>query len=79
MGCGGCHRLAAGAGIGQVGPDLDLVRPTYDATALRAKIVDRSPAGAPAGHLAMPEDFGRRLNARQVDELVEFLLGTVCR
>ena len=79
MGCGSCHRLAAGAGIGQVGPDLDVVLPNYNAAALRAKIVDPYPAGPPAGFLAMPDDFGRRMNARQVDELVAFLLGTVRR
>ncbi len=65
MGCGSCHMLAAGAGIGQVGPDLDALLPSYDAASLRAKIVDPYPAGAPAGFLAMPEDFGRRMNARR--------------
>ena len=79
MGCGSCHRLAAGAGIGQVGPDLDLRLPSYDAASLRAKIVDPYPAGAPEEFLAMPQDFGRRMNAREVDELVDFLLGTVRR
>ena len=77
MGCGSCHMLAAGAGIGPVGPDLDVVLPNYDAASLRAKIVDPYPAGAPADFLTMPEDFGRRMNAREVDELVDFLLGTV--
>ncbi len=79
MGCGGCHKLAAGAGIGQVGPDLDALLPSHHTASLRAKIVDPYPAGAPAGFLAMPDDFGRRMTARQVDELVEFLLGTVRR
>jgi molybdopterin biosynthesis enzyme len=79
MGCGSCHRLAAGAGIGQVAPDLDLLLPNYDDAALRAKIVDPYPAGAPEEFLAMPQDFGRRMNAREVDELVDFLLGTVRR
>jgi mono/diheme cytochrome c family protein len=77
MGCGGCHMLAAGAGIGSVGPDLDASLPNYDAASLRAKIVDPYPAGPPTGFLAMPQDFGRRMNARQVDELVDFLLATV--
>ena len=79
MGCGSCHMLAAGAGIGPVGPDLDALLPNYDAASLRAKIVDPYPAGAPADFLAMPEDFGRRMNARRSDELVDFLLGTVRR
>jgi hypothetical protein len=29
--------------------------------------------------MAMPRDFGRRMNAREVDQLVDFLLGTVHR
>ena len=77
MGCGGCHRLAAGAAIGQVGPDLDALLPNYDAPSLRAKIVDPYPAGVPADFLGMPENYGRRMKAREVDELVDFLLGTV--
>ncbi len=79
MACGSCHMLAAGAGIGPIGPDLDALLPNYDAASLRAKIVDPYPAGAPTDFLAMPEDFGRRMNAREVDELVDFLLGTVRR
>ena len=59
MGCGSCHRLAAGAGIGPIGPDLDAVLPNYDAAMLRAKIVDPYPAGASASFAAMPQDFGR--------------------
>jgi mono/diheme cytochrome c family protein len=79
MGCGGCHMLAAGAGIGSVGPDLDAVLPGYDAGSLRAKIVDPYPSGPPTGFLAMPENFGSKMTARELDALVDFLLGTVRR
>lgn len=79
MGCGSCHMLAAGAGIGSIGPDLDVLLPNYDAASLRAKIVNPYPAGAPQEYMAMPRDFGRRMNAREVDQLVDFLLGTVHR
>lgn len=75
MGCGGCHRLAAGGGSGiEVGPDLDRALPDYDAASLRAKIVDPYPAGEPQGFAVMPRDFGRRMRATELDALVAFLL-----
>lgn len=75
MGCGGCHRLAAGAGSGaSVGPDLDDVLPNYDADALRAKIVDPYSAGASESFSQMPQDYGRRMSAEELDDLVAFLL-----
>jgi mono/diheme cytochrome c family protein len=79
MGCGGCHRLAAGGGDGGIGPDLDTVLPNYIAAALRAKIVDPYPAGDPSYFVAMPQDFGSRMSAVELDELVAFLLGTTRR
>jgi mono/diheme cytochrome c family protein len=79
MGCGGCHRLAAGAGTGTVGPDLDELLPGYDATSLRAKIVDPYPAGEPQYFATMPEDFGQRMRPPELDALVDFLLATARR
>jgi mono/diheme cytochrome c family protein len=79
MGCGGCHRLRAGGGGGGIGPDLDTVLPNYTAAALRAKIVDPYPAGDPAYFAAMPQDFGSRMSAAELDELVAFLLATTRR
>jgi hypothetical protein len=79
MGCGGCHRLAAGGGDGQIGPDLDTVLPGYDAAMLRAKITDPYPAGDPTYFSAMPQDFGSRMSATELDALVAFLLGTTAR
>jgi mono/diheme cytochrome c family protein len=78
MGCGGCHRLAAGGGD-QIGPDLDTLLPGYTAAALRAKITDPYPAGEPGYFSAMPQDFGSRMSASELDELVAFLLGTARR
>lgn len=77
MGCGGCHRLAQGAGVAAVGPSLDEVLPTYDAAMLRAKIVDPDPAGANGSFVQMPQDYGRRMSPRELDALVAFLLATV--
>jgi mono/diheme cytochrome c family protein len=75
MGCGSCHRLAAGAGIGPIGPDLDLMLPSYDAKALRAKIADPYPAGASGSFLRMPA-YGDRMSDAELDALVAFLLST---
>ena len=76
MGCGSCHLLAAGNGTGSVGPDLDAVLPSYDAAALRAKIVEPYPAGVDESFAQMPQDYGVRMSARELDELVAFLLAT---
>ena len=75
MGCGSCHRLAAGAGIGPIGPDLDVMLPSYDAKALRAKIADPYPAGATGSFVRMPA-YGGRLSDGELDALVAFLLST---
>jgi len=75
MGCGSCHRLAAGAGIGPIGPDLDVVLPSYSAAMLRAKIADPYPAGTGGSFIEMPA-FGSRMSAGELDQLVSFLLST---
>ena len=79
MGCGSCHRLAAAAGTGTVGPDLDLRLPSYDAASLRAKIVDPYPAGEAQYFAAMPTNFGTRMSEAELDALVSFLLATARR
>jgi len=76
MGCGSCHRFAAGAGVAAVGPNLDTVLPNYDAAMLRAKIVDPYAAGASESYAQMPQDYGSRMTAEQLDDLVAFLLAT---
>lgn len=73
MGCGSCHRLAAGAGTGPIGPDLDVVLAGYDATRLRAKIADPYPAGGGGAFLQMPA-YGGRMSDDELDDLVAFLL-----
>jgi cytochrome c oxidase subunit II len=70
MGCGGCHRLAAAGSQGQIGPPLDQVLPSHTRASLRAKITD------PGGSSMMPGDFGRRLSARDLDALIDFLLAS---
>jgi len=79
MGCGSCHRLAAGAAIGPIGPALDTVLPNYDAATLRAKIVDPYPAGADASFAQMPQDYGNRMSGDELDALIAFLRATTRR
>jgi mono/diheme cytochrome c family protein len=77
MGCGSCHRLAAGGGSEiNVGPDLDELLPNYEAGSLRAKIVDPYRAGQPQSFIVMPQDFGTRMSSTELDALVAFLLST---
>ena len=75
MGCGTCHTLAAANASGRIGPDLDSALAGYDAPSLRAKIVN--PGGTSDGGMnLMPDDFGERMSARQLSELVAFLLAS---
>lgn len=76
MGCGSCHKLAAGAGAGFVGPDLETVLPNYDAAMLREKITNPYPSG-PSGEFAQMPDYSGRMSRAELDALVAFLLSTV--
>ena len=71
MGCGSCHALAAAGSSGQIGPDLDSRLEHHTRATLIAQIT--SPAGGD-GFSAMPDDFGSRMDARELDALVRFLL-----
>jgi cytochrome c oxidase subunit II len=71
MGCGSCHALAAAGSKGQIGPDLDGRLEHHTRATLVAQIT--SPA-ADGGSSMMPSDFGSRMNARELDALVRFLL-----
>ena len=71
MGCGSCHALAAAGSSGQMGPDLDSRLGHHTRATLIAQIT--SPAGD--GEFSeMPDDFGSRMDARELDALVRFLL-----
>jgi mono/diheme cytochrome c family protein len=86
-GCGSCHKLAAAATTGTVGPDLDTrlksdcalpaSRATRGATlakCIRTAIVDPYkflPSGYAAG--IMPSNFGTKLKPNEIAALVNFL------
>jgi mono/diheme cytochrome c family protein len=71
MGCGSCHRLAAAGSTGEIGPDLDQRLPAHNRASLIAVITDSDRDGS---FVAMPEDFGERMNAAELNALVDFLL-----
>jgi cytochrome c551/c552 len=71
MGCGSCHTLAAAGSAGSIGPNLD----TRLAGHTRASLIARITAPpSPDSFSAMPTNFGTRMNARELDALVRFLL-----
>ena len=80
-GCIACHQIDAIGAAGQVGPDLSQVGARRTADEIRqsvltpnAVIAEDCPSGAcPEG--VMPQDFGSRLSATQLETLVTFLSG----
>jgi cytochrome c551/c552 len=72
MGCGSCHTLAAAGSTGQIGPNLDGRLGRHTRASLVARIT-ASPS-APDDFSAMPTNFGSRMNARELDSLLRFLL-----
>ncbi|HMJ95407.1 MAG TPA: c-type cytochrome [Thermoleophilaceae bacterium] len=71
MGCGSCHALAAAGSHGTIGPNLDARLKHHTRESLVAQITAPASSG---GFTAMPTDFGSRMNAHELDELVRFLL-----
>ena len=74
-GCGGCHTLAAAKSGGATGPNLDEVLPGQSAAMIEESIVD------PNAHIAkgyppnvMPANFKQTLSAKEIEDLVEYLL-----
>ena len=72
MGCGGCHTLAAAGSAGEIGPNLDERLPRHTRASLKARIMMRPSDGVEFD--MMPRDFRNRLNAEELDALVDFLL-----
>jgi cytochrome c553 len=61
-GCGGCHTLSAAGAKGQIGPNLDELKPD-------APTVERQ---VKSGGNGMPS-FGKRLSSRQIAEVADFV------
>lgn len=72
--CGGCHKLADAGTAGGVGPDLDTALKGKDAAFVKESIVNPN-AEIAKGFNAniMPDNYGKLLNAGEVDALVKYL------
>jgi mono/diheme cytochrome c family protein len=74
-GCGGCHTFAAAKSGGVTGPNLDQVLPGQSEAMVKESIVDPNKViakGYPPN--VMPAVFGQTLSAKEVEDLVEYLL-----
>jgi len=63
QGCGGCHTLAAAGASGNVGPNLDQAKPSYELAVTRLT----------KGQGAMPA-FGDSLKAQQIADVAQFVV-----
>jgi cytochrome c oxidase subunit 2 len=73
-GCGGCHTFKPAGANGKIGPDLDKVLKGKDAEFIQTSITDPN-AEIASGFQpnVMPQDYGSKLSAQQLADLVAFL------
>lgn len=78
-GCNGCHQLDAAGAVGGVGPSLNGAGARLSAEEIATSIVNPNeviaeacPAG-PCPEGVMPQNFGERLTAEQVDAVATYL------
>ena len=82
-GCNACHALADAGAAGQLGPKLDGIGTTaatrvpgqFAEAYIRTSIVKPNDTIVPGYQPVMPQDYGQRLPPRNVDTLVQYLLG----
>jgi cytochrome c oxidase subunit 2 len=72
--CGACHTLADAGSTGTIGPDLDKFLATRNAAFIKQSIVD------PGAYVEkgfqngiMPQDFGTKIKAADLNALVQYL------
>ncbi len=65
QGCASCHTLSAAGSSGNVGPNLDQAKPTYELVVTRVT----------QGRGAMPA-FGDRLKAQQIADVAQFVVSS---
>jgi mono/diheme cytochrome c family protein len=74
-GCGSCHTFAAAGTKATVGPNLDTTLKGKSAAFVRTSILDPSATIAPGYEKGvMPATYQSQLTARQIADLVTFLL-----
>ena len=74
-GCGGCHTLSAAKSGGVTGPNLDEVLPGQTSAMVHESIVDPNAEiakGYPPN--VMPANFEQTLSAKELEDLVEYLV-----
>jgi mono/diheme cytochrome c family protein len=74
QGCGSCHTFAPANARGGLGPDLALSLHGADANYVLESIVDPSAGIAPNYDDLMPGDFAQRIDPRDLDPLVAYLM-----
>ena len=75
-GCGGCHTLAAANSGGVTGPNLDeYLAPDDNAAGIKEMIVNPN-AEIAEGYSAnvMPANFGETISAKEIEQLVQYLI-----
>ena len=74
QGCGSCHAFEPANARGGLGPDLGLSLRGADKDYVLESIVDPSAGIAPNYDDLMPRDFARRIDPRDLDPLVAYLM-----
>ncbi len=75
-GCGGCHAFAAAKSGGVTGPDLNEYLASDDTPASIKEMIVNPNAEIAEGYPAnvMPANFGETISAKEIEQLVEFLV-----
>jgi mono/diheme cytochrome c family protein len=76
-GCGGCHAFAAAGSGGVTGPNLDESLAPDDSPAAVTEMIVNPNAEIVKGYPpnVMPQNFGETLSSKELEDLVEYLLG----
>jgi mono/diheme cytochrome c family protein len=75
QGCASCHTFSLAGATGTVGPNLDVALKGKSAAFIRESIVDPNKQIAPDYPAnVMPQNFGKVLTPKQIDNLVAFLM-----
>ena len=68
QGCGSCHKLGTAGSSSTIGPNLDNALRNRSRDSIAQAIVNPPEGGI------MPEDYGERMDGKELDQLVDFLV-----
>jgi cytochrome c oxidase subunit 2 len=75
QGCGGCHTFKPANATGGFGPDLELTLDGKDRSyVMRAVVLPDADISPGYGAEIMPPDFGRRIDSKDLEALVTYLM-----